>query len=278
MSLMLALLLAQLGPSVSPGAGGALPQVPLQIPRKKKDEPAEEPQSQAEKCTWLTRNAPLDAIDMADAWLETVKGAPVADPAECKALALATLGRWADAEAAFVLGRDALPASEKRRRAELGAGAGVAAEELGANERALAHFDAARIAAEASGNVVLAGKIARDRASSRYKLERRAEAAESLAQARIALPDDAATWLISARLSRRLDRISEAQAYIEHAAALDPRDPEIGVEAGLIAVLDGRDAAARKSWRSVLAMAPDSDAGKRAREYLDELGPETASP
>lgn len=41
MSLMLALLLAQVGPSVSPGAGGALPQAPLEIPRKAKPgEPA----------------------------------------------------------------------------------------------------------------------------------------------------------------------------------------------------------------------------------------------
>lgn len=277
MSLILAALLAQVGPSVSPGAGGALPQAPLEIPRKAK--PAEPlpaaPLSRLDRCLAMVRAAPLDALAEADAWLRQVKGAPAADPAQCKALALSALERWNEAEAAFTMGRDALPPGEKRRRAELGAGAAIAAEEAGAPDRALAYFDAARADSAASGNGELAGRIARDRASPLFKLGRTAEAAASLAEARAALPNDAATWLISARLSRRLDQISEAQAQIERAAALDPRDPEIGVEAGLIAVLDGRDAAARKSWRSVLAMAPGSDAAKRAQAYLDQLGPET---
>lgn len=279
MSLMLALLLAQVGPSVSPGAGGALPQAPLEIPRAKKaDAPAPAaPLSRLDQCLSMVRSAPLDAVEEADAWLMLVKGASLADPAQCKALALSALERWSDAEAAFTLGRDALPANEQRRRAELSAGAGIAAEEAGALDRALAHFGTARADAAASGNAELAGRIARDRANPLFKLERRAEAAASLAEARAALPNDAATWLISARLSRRLDQISEAQVQIERAAALDPRDPEIGVEAGLIALLDGRDEAARKSWRSVLAMAPASDAAKRAQGYLDQLGPEPPS-
>ncbi len=279
MSLILALLFAQVGPSVSPGAGGALPQAPLEIPRAKKaDTPAPAaPLSRLDQCLSMARTAPLDAIEEADAWLQLVKGATVADPAQCKALALSALERWDHAEAAFAMGREALPVSENRRRAELGAGAGIAAEEGESLDRALAHFDGARADAAASGNAELGGRIARDRANPLFKLGRTAEAAASLAEARVVLPNDAATWLISARLSRRLDRISEAQAQIERAAALAPRDPEIGVEAGLIAMLDGRDEAARKSWRSVLAMAPESDAAKRAQGYLDQLGPESPS-
>ncbi len=277
MSLMLALLLAQIGPSVSPGAGGALPQAPLEIPRKAKPgEPAPAaPLSRLDQCLAMARTAPLDALEEAEAWLQLVKGATVADPAQCKALALSALERWGDAEEVFVFGRDALPVNEKRRRAELGAGAAIAAEEAGALDRALAHFDAARTDATASGNAALAGRIARDRGNPLFKLGRTAEAATSLAEARAALPSDAATWLISARLSRKQNQLAEAQRQIERAASLDPRDPEIGVEAGLIAVLGGRDEAARKSWRSVLTMAPGSDAAKRAQGYLDQLGPET---
>ncbi len=64
---------------------------------------------------------------------------------------------------------------------------------------------------------------------------------------------------------------------IEKAAALAPQDPEIGLEAGVIAVLGGRDEAARRSWRSVLAAAPDSDQAKVAKGYLDQLGPAPTS-
>ena len=254
MSLILAALLAQVGPSVSPGAGGALPQAPLEIPRKTKAASAPVPLavvSPQQECQRLAQSDPLAAIDLADDWLQRVKGAPLADPAQCKALALGRLERWDQAEALFVTGRDALPVNEKRRRAELGAGAAIAAEEQAAFGRAIGYFEVAGTDASASGDAALTGRIARDRANSLFKLGRREEATASLAQARAALPDDAATWLISARLARRQDQLSEAQMYILRAAALDPRDPEIGLEAGLIAVLEGHDEAARLSWQSV---------------------------
>jgi hypothetical protein len=38
-------------------------------------------------------------------------------------------------------------------------------------------------------------------------------------------------------------------------------------------MLGGREAAARKSWQSVLATAPESEAAKTARGYLDQLVP-----
>jgi hypothetical protein len=38
-------------------------------------------------------------------------------------------------------------------------------------------------------------------------------------------------------------------------------------------MLSGHEEAARKSWSSALAAAPDSDAGKRAAGYLAQLGP-----
>ena len=41
-------------------------------------------------------------------------------------------------------------------------------------------------------------------------------------------------------------------------------DAQIGLEAGVIAVLSGRDDAARRSWQSVLTAAPGSDAAKTA--------------
>lgn len=80
-------------------------------------------------------------------------------------------------------------------------------------------------------------------------------------------------WLLSATLSRRLNRLTEAQTQIEKAAELRPTDPAIALEAGLIAVFAGRIDAARKSWRSVIAIAPNSDSAGTARGYLAQLDP-----
>ena len=85
-------------------------------------------------------------------------------------------------------------------------------------------------------------------------------------------PDSALAWLLSATLSRRSDDLVTAQQQIERAASLDPTDPAIGLEAGLIAALSGRDEAARASWRSVLELAPGTAAAQAAQSYLDQLG------
>jgi hypothetical protein len=45
----------------------------------------------------------------------------------------------------------------------------------------------------------------------------------------------------------------------------------VALEAGLIAVLAGRDEAARKSWQSVIAIAPTSAEAQTARDYLAQL-------
>ena len=63
-----------------------------------------------------------------------------------------------------------------------------------------------------------------------------------------------------------------AQRQIEVAASLAPADPEVGLEAGVVAMLAGREAAARKSWESVVRTAPASKAAATAKDYLAQLG------
>jgi hypothetical protein len=53
---------------------------------------------------------------------------------------------------------------------------------------------------------------------------------------------------------------------------LAPKDPAIGLEAGVIAELAGNDDAARKSWNSVVALGPDSAEAQTAKAYLAETG------
>ena len=80
-------------------------------------------------------------------------------------------------------------------------------------------------------------------------------------------------------LARRGKDLERAQRDIEVAAGLAAHGnllgPQIGLEAGVIAVLAGHDSAARKSWNSVVAAAPDSEEARQAKDYLAQLGPET---
>ena len=100
------------------------------------------------------------------------------------------------------------------------------------------------------------------------------EAAQALAEARTAEPENPQAWLLSATLSRRQNNLAMAQTQIEKAANLAPNDPEVGLEAGVIAMLSGNKDAARRSWTSVTQAAPGSDAAATAKQYLDETAPE----
>ena len=262
-------LIAQVGPSTMPLPTARLPERPL----AKRATPAP-----AATCKDLVRSAPLQAIELADTQLRQVKGSAVVEPGECKALALSALERWSEAEAAFLFARDAVPANERGRRAMLGASAGISAEAGGNRARGLELLDAAHAEALNGADPVLAGKIALDRGGMLYALGRKPEAATALAEARAALPDNSDAWLISARFSRREGKLADAQTQIETAARLLPVDPDIGLEAGVIAVLSGRDEAARRSWQSVIAAAPDSPQAATARGYLAQLAIAPAQP
>ena len=275
LSLIFLPLLAQVGPS------GTQMQAPLELPRRKTTvvAPAPRPSPLASRfgeCLSLARSQPGQAIEIAKAWRDSEKGSARIEPERCLGLALTALGQWDDAVAAFAAARDDTPANERDDRARLGALAANAALAKGDAEQALALLDAAHGEALGAGNSQLAGEVAIDRARALVALKRDNEAAAALSEARHAAPGNATGWLLSATLLRREGKLTEAQTAIEQAAALQPTDPEIGLEAGVIAVLGGRDAAARKSWQSVVAAAPDSDAAKTARGYLDQLGPVAA--
>ncbi len=273
MSLILAFL-AQVGPFVSTPA--TLPPDRPAAQRKRESDNKEGgteplPKSRLQACLDdATANA-ADAVDQAEDWLEKTQGPARTEPQRCLGAAHAARGEWGEAETAFLAGRDAAAASDRLQRAQLGGMAGTSALAAGAPERALATLDTAHEDAVASGEIKLAGEVALDRARALVALDRKEDAAKALVEARTSTPDNALAWLLSATLSRRMSKLAEAQAQIGTAAQLNPRDPEIGLEAGLIAVLSGHDEAARKSWQSVVAMAPDSEAGLRAKAYIAQL-------
>lgn len=195
----------------------------------------------------------------------------------CLGVALGQLDRWDEARRAFIAARDAASNTDHATRARLGAMAGNAAMAEGKANDALPILIGAQSAATAAGDKDLAGSIAVDRGRALVVLSRNEDAAAALTEARTAAPDNAQAWLLSATLSRRMKRLDDAQQQIETAARLQPGDPDTGLEAGVIAMLAGREDAARRSWQSVLSLAPSSPAAATAQGYLDQIGPEPAA-
>ncbi len=111
-----------------------------------------------------------------------------------------------------------------------------------------------------------------DRARALVALDRSDEAMTALASARNLGPENGTAWLLSATLARRVNKLPDALTYIQTAAALLPREPAVALEAGNIAIAAGDEAAARKQWEQVIAIAPSSRQANTAQAQLAALG------
>ena len=116
------------------------------------------------------------------------------------------------------------------------------------------------------------GQAEIDRGRALVALDRLEDAIATFAAAQRDAPDDADAWLLGATVARRRGDYSAAQRQIEVAGRLASTDPEIGLEAGVIAMLDGREPAARKAWQSVMLVAPGTKEAETAKAYLGQLG------
>lgn len=191
----------------------------------------------------------------------------------CLGLAATELGLWQDARAAFLAARDETPADQMSTRARFGTMAGNAALAGGDAEAAATLLAAAQADARSAASATLEALAAIDTSRALVALERPQDALKALATATRLEPDHAEGWLLTATLFRRMDRLSDAQEAIEQAAKLAPMEADIGLEAGVIAVLSDREEAARRSWQSVIDTQPDSLAAQTAARYLEQLGP-----
>lgn len=274
-------LAAQVGPFTGAGTSSPSPLPPelrdrQSRPRASAPVPAAVPAppapSRLQTCLAQVARDPAAAVDPAAAWFAETAPLSRGEPQLCLGSAYAALGRWEEAEAAFVNGRDSARPTDTGLRARLGAMAGNAALARGSAPRALTLLDPAKVDAATAGDAALGAEVQLDRARALVLIGKDSDAAAALSDARTAAPGNAQAWLLSATLSRRMGKLAEAQAQIEQAASLAPLDPEVGLEAGVIAVLAGRVESARKSWQSVIAAAPDSEAAKTAKGYVEQLG------
>ncbi|MBX9884218.1 MAG: tetratricopeptide repeat protein [Novosphingobium sp.] len=205
--------------------------------------------------------------------------------AQCLGQLLLQQGDSAGAEAAFVESAGQVPATNPAAAAALQTMAGNAALAGGRAETALTWYDKALAPAPASApsaeDNAVRGALQIGRARALVALGRLPEASSALQEAHRLAPNDPEGWLLSATLARRGKDLERAQRDIEVAASLalhgDPLGAPIGLEAGVIAMLSGREEAARKSWDSVVALAPDSPEATTAKGYLDQIGPAPTS-
>ena len=196
----------------------------------------------------------------------------------CLGLAATELGRWDDAITAFGAARDESPADEPRVRARFGTMSGNAALASGDPARALPILEQAKADAQLSASAPLQAIAASDLARVYVAMNRSDAALIELDAATRLQPDVAEGWLLKATLLRRLERFDEAQIAIERAGAIAPMESQIGLEAGVIAILSGREEAARQSWQSVIDFQPGSLAAQTAQDYLAQLGEAGAEP
>lgn len=285
-------LIAQIGPaSALPSATRPYASaLPLEIIEKKdkqdRDRRAREAQTVAMPvgiggnagCMSAVEANPERSAELARAALGDAIGRERVRAGLCLGVALSGLDRWDEARTAFVNARDAADSADHASRARLGAMAGNAALAAGQAGQALSLLAPAATDAKIAGDGELTATIALDRARALVAVKQPGEAASALAEARAAQPGNAQAWLLSATLARRENRLAEAQTQIEKAASLAPQDPEIGLEAGVIAMLSGNEQAAWRSWNSAISAAPRSDAAVTARTYLSETGGEASVP
>ena len=222
-------------------------------------------------CLDKARTDPTTAIVDASNWASEASGSDVSYPQQCLGMAYTALMRWQAAERAFLIARDAAGESAHFRRAQLAAMAGNAALAESRAADALVSLGLAAADAEAAGDNGMRALIEVDRARAQVMQGAEADAEATLAAARTLDAQSPMAWLLSATLARRLGKLDDAQHFIETAGELAPTYPEIGLEAGVIAMLAGRQDAAEASWRSVIELAPNSDEAASARAYLAQV-------
>lgn len=280
---------AQTGPSA----------LPIEIIEKKQQQALHRAQREAQEAQEAQDNASsqgpvatgcIDAVEADPKRAVNVAGAALKDalgPGEkvragmCLGIAYTQLDQWDDAQKAFTQARDAALDIDHASRARLGAMAGNAALAAGQPAQALALLGPADKDARLAADPGLVSSIALDRARALVGVNQPVEAQAVLATVRQNDPKNAQAWLLSATLSRRQGHLADAQAQIEQAAGLvaagSPDSAQIGLEAGVIAMLAHHEDAARKSWQSVVQTAPDSPSAATARNYLAQLD-QLASP
>jgi len=227
---------------------------------------------QFSECLTLASKDSASAISSASLWTQQ-KGGYLARA--CHGFALATDFKFDLAVPMLTEAATLAQAKGDPRAARFWAQAGNAAIAAGQADVAVDALDKA-LASKALDNVERADSEV-DRARALVALGKSADGEAALATARQLAPENGAAWLLSATLARRLNKLPDALAFIQTAAALLPSDPAVALEAGNIAIAAGDDNTARKQWEQVIKIGPTSRQAVTATAQLAALAA-TATP
>jgi tetratricopeptide (TPR) repeat protein len=224
-------------------------------------------QARFEACAVLAEANPVRAIDEATSW--RVAGGGVL-ARQCIGLAYVAQKRWTSAAVAFESAAREADAKGDARAATLWVQAGNAALAGGDLTKATQYLDAALARGQLTGEQL--GEAHLDRARARAATGDLKGARVDLDQATKLAPADPLGWLLSATLARKMNDLPRATADIAEAAKRSPDDASVALEAGNVAMLSGREDAARTAWEAAVKNAPNSLSGKAAAEALARLG------
>ncbi|OYW87992.1 MAG: hypothetical protein B7Z20_03670 [Sphingobium sp. 32-64-5] len=230
-------------------------------------------------CLALAKSAPARAIASAQAW--RIEGGDIA-ARHCLALAQFESRDYAAALTTFETA--ARQAESSRLTPEEAVGPALTAINLwtaATNAALLAGQPGAALRFSTSALALAATPAAEAslrvmRAEALVEMKRDTEAAADLEAATKADPKVQWGWLLKATLARRMGKLPEAEAAILEAAKQTPEDADVQLEAGNIAMLQGKTELARTAWVAASAVDPESEAGKAAEDALARLAAGTA--
>ena len=222
------------------------------------------------ECLDLARKDPASAISSASLWAQQ-NGGYLARA--CHGFALATDFKF---DLAVPILTEAGTLAETKgdpRAARFWAQAGNAAIAAGQPDVAVDALGKALVSKALDSNERADSEV--DRARAFVALGKSADGEAALATARQLAPENGAAWLLSATLARRLNKLPDALAFIQTAAAVLPSDPAVALEAGNIAIAAGDDDTARKQWEQVIKIGPNSRQAVTATAQLAALAAAT---
>jgi len=190
--------------------------------------------------------------------------------AQCQGFAEARGEHWDAAITAFeAAATEAQKAGSDHDAARLWAQAGNAALAGGKAQQARGYFDAALAHGLPDG--MEKGEIYLDRSRALVMAGEEKAARADLDQALQQAGADPLAWLLSATLARRSDDLGRARNDIAEAKKRAPDDVSIALEEGNIAILSDDEANAKAAWQHAVALAPDSEQGRAAKDSLARL-------
>ncbi len=223
-------------------------------------------EGRAAQCQIAARRNPQAALANANRWRAAGGGLHAR---QCIGLAHVELGQWREAATTFEQAAQEADRNREDRAVDFWVQAGNAWLAGGDPARAIVALDAGLKSQHLTPE--LRGEARLDRARALVALGRPAEARPDLDAALQLVPADPMAWYLSAELARRQNDLARARTDIARARAIVRDNPEVLLLAGTIAGQAGDMAEAERLYRQVATRAPDTEAGRAARESLGAL-------